>query len=65
MQIKQPMDGLVAKNGQIVDNEGYFTKQSLPFVANGFKGGLSAADLLKINSLIVNEYIDEYKGVSA
>ena len=63
-QVKQDADDQVLNNNQILDNAGYFKNQMLPLVIHRFaddhKIKLNYAASTYINSLIVNEYLNEF-----
>lgn len=62
--VKQDADEQVLNNSQILDNEGYFERQMMPFVIKRFKGEqniqLNADASRYINHLVVAEYLKEF-----
>lgn len=65
--IKAHADDRVLKNQELLTNEPYFTKEMAPFVITEFikrqKLSLASADVKYINQLIVQEYLQEFRGL--
>lgn len=66
--IKKEADSQVLKNSKILDNEDYFDREMVKMVIDAFikkqKMPLNAEAVKYVNNLVVNEYINEYNGVS-
>ncbi|MET0013033.1 MAG: type I restriction endonuclease [Sedimenticola sp.] len=66
--VKQQADDSVLNNSQILQNEAYFEKTTLPMVVRNFKGEQKmnlTPDLSRtINGLLVQEYMNEHNGVN-
>ena len=62
--VKEQADDQVLKNTQILNNEGYFEKLMTPIVVKQFKGkqknNLNADSARYINTLVVQEYMNEF-----
>ena len=69
VDIKKLTDDKVLMNSKVLENEGYFNSLLMPMVIGGFekmaKIELDAETARYINSCVVQEYIREYRGVSA
>ncbi|MGY0216087.1 type I restriction endonuclease subunit R [Endozoicomonadaceae bacterium StTr2] len=67
--VKQQADSIVLNNSDMLDNDSYFERSMMPHVIREFKAGqnikLNPDAARRINQLIVNEYLNEYNGVSA
>lgn len=65
--IKQQTDHSVLQNSQILENEAFFENTTLPLVVGQFKQQqnlpLNAALSRTINTLLVQEYLNEHRGV--
>lgn len=68
MGIKQKADEQVLLNARLLDNDAYFDKMIMPMVVSGFgraKIDLDPETAYYINSCVVQEYLNEYRGVTA
>lgn len=69
IDIKKLTDDKVLMNSKVLENEGYFNSLLMPMVIGGFekraKIDLDVETARYINSCVVQEYIKEYRGVSA
>ncbi len=69
IDIKKLTDDKVLMNSKVLENEGYFNSLLMPMVIDGFEKKarveLDAETARYINSCVVQEYIKEYRGVSA
>ena len=69
MAVKHDADEIVLNNSNMLDNENYFERYMMPHVIRQFKTeqniDLNADASRFINTLIVNEYLNEFHGVSA
>ncbi len=69
IDIKKLTDDKVLMNSKVLENEGYFNSMLMPMVIDGFEKkariGLDVETARYINSCVVQEYIKEYRGVSA
>lgn len=68
MGIKQQADEQVLLNARLLDNDAYFDKMIMPMVVSGFGGAkidLDPETAHYINSCVVQEYLNEYRGVTA
>ncbi|MDO9068348.1 MAG: type I restriction endonuclease subunit R, partial [Deltaproteobacteria bacterium] len=66
--IKHLTDDKVLMNSKVLENEGYFNSLLMPMVIGGFSKAridLDAVTARYINGCVVQEYIKEYRGVSA
>jgi len=64
LQLKQEVDEEIGQNTKQLDNESYITTMLQRIVIKKFKNEFSigAAEYKRINQLLVNEYMNEYKG---
>lgn len=65
MAIKDQADERVLNNTKLLDNEGYFEQMMMPLVIGGFgQAGtqLEPESARFINTCVVNEYVDEFRG---
>jgi len=62
--VKEQADDQVLQNTQILDNESFFERTTMPMVIDQFKKqhhiDISANDVRFINSLLVKEYMSEF-----
>jgi len=69
IDIKKLTDDKVLMNSKVLENEGYFNSLLMPMVIGGFEKKarieLDVETARYINSCVVQEYIREYRGVSA
>lgn len=69
MGVKQQADDIVLNNSDLLENDSYFQRTMQPHVIRQFKTEhhikLNPDAARHINQLIVNEYLNEYNGVSA
>lgn len=66
--IKQKADEQVLLNARLLDNDAYFDKMIMPMVVTGFgqaKIDLDPETAHFINSCVVQEYLNEYRGAAA
>ncbi|WP_345986617.1 type I restriction endonuclease [Sulfurimonas sp. HSL-1656] len=64
--VKSQADEKVLRNHSILDNESYFSKTILPIVIEQFKANkieIKPDTAKYINTLAINEYLNEYNGV--
>ncbi|MGB3183782.1 MAG: DEAD/DEAH box helicase family protein [Cyclobacteriaceae bacterium] len=67
--LKDSIDDKLLRNAALLDNESYIEKLMMPLVVEQFKKKhnlpLDMATAKRINTLIVKEYLNEYKGTAA
>jgi len=67
--LKTAVDKEILQNSKILENESYVEKMVMRLVINQFKKeqniNINAADVKRINSIIVKEYMNEYNGYVA
>ncbi|MDQ7002565.1 MAG: type I restriction endonuclease subunit R, partial [Ghiorsea sp.] len=67
--VKDQADDQVLQNTQILDNESFFERTTMPMVIDQFKKkhhiDISVDDVRFINSLLIKEYVNEHNGVQA
>ena len=67
--LKQRIDEQISLNTKMMENEEFVEKMTMRLVIDEFQNNhkiiLSAPEAKRINGLIINEYIKEYKGIAA
>ncbi len=67
--VKKQADDQVLQNTQILDNESFFERTTMPMVIDQFKKrqhmDISLDDVRFINRLLIKEYVNEHNGVQA
>ncbi|MFK5950087.1 MAG: hypothetical protein QM500_15090, partial [Methylococcales bacterium] len=66
-EVKNQADDRVLQNTQILDNESFFERMTMPIVIKQFKGeqriNLNADASRYINNMVVQEYMNEYNNI--
>ena len=68
MNVKGEVDDKVLMNSKLLDNEGYFDSLMMQLVLGNFRLSevrLTPDSAKYLNGLLVNEYVNEYKGIQA